>query len=104
MPSGSAIWRDGTTKAITFWKVNNNNNMDPWKLLSSEMWGLELMWKVTDISEDHAASIIYPDDGGNRIIWFHQAVWCHATEDITTVTNSYSIWMGKILLVNKFFV
>jgi hypothetical protein len=73
-------------------------------LLSSEKWGLVLMRKVTDISEDHAASIIYPDDGGNRILWFHQARQYHASEEITTVTNSYSIWMGKILLVNKFFV
>ena len=66
MPSGSAVWRDVTIKAITFWKVYKNNT-DPWKLLSSEMWGHVILWKFTDISEDHDASIIYPDGGGNRI-------------------------------------
>jgi len=90
-------------KGHSFWKVNKNN-MDPWKLLSSEMCCLVLMWKFTDISEDNAASVIYPDDGGNRVLWFHQAIRCHASEYITTVTNSYSIWMGKILLIKKFFV
>ena len=49
------------------------------------MWRSVTLHKFVNISEEPAASIFYPEAGGDRLLLkvgkFYQTTWCHVKED-----------------------